>query len=255
MNDNEKSNDAAGKVCLITGGSSGIGLETAKLFAAEGYHVSICGRDSDRLIAAKDQIVAAAANHDQDVTCIANQIDLADVEQAKKLVRKTVESLGPISVLVNNASKAPMAAFEDISSETFEDTINVSIRSLFYLTQFVWAGMKEQKAGVVVNISSLSAVDPFPGFSLYGACKAWLDLMTHALAAEGAEYGLRVCSIRPGAVETPMLRGLFPDFPADQCVDPEDIANVVWQCVINPAEFESGIAFEVTNQPADQGDS
>lgn len=209
----------------------------------------------DRLTGAKDQIVAEGAIHGFNVTCFAAQIDLTDVEQAKKFVAQTVETLGPIGVLVNNASMAPLAPFEEISSETFESTVNIAIRSLFYLTQMVWADMKEQGSGVVVNISSLSAIDPFPGFSLYGACKAWLDLMTHALAAEGAEHGLRVCSIRPGAVETPMLRGLFPDFPAEQCVQPEDIAHVVWQCVINPDEFESGIAFEVTSQPVEQDDS
>ena len=247
--DNSSEPNGSNRVCLVTGGSSGIGLATAKLFAAKGYDVAICGRNMDNLIAAKDQVVAAGAAADQNVTCFAVQTDLTDVEQAKQLPGKVVESLGPIEVLVNNASMAPMSAFEEISSETFESTIDIAVRSLFYLTQAVWADMKQQGRGVVVNISSLSAVDPFPGFSLYGACKAWLDLMTHALATEGKEHGLRVCSIRPGAVETPMLRGLFPDFPADQCVQPEEIATAVWGCVEDPDKFPSGEAFPVTNQP------
>ena len=61
-----------------------------------------------------------------------------------------------------------------------------------------------------------------------------MDLMTHALAGEGEEFGIRICSIRPGAVETPMLRGLFPEFPADQCVQPSDIAQKIWGCVKRP---------------------
>ena len=108
--------------------------------------------------------------------------------------------------------------------------------------------MKESNAGTIINISSLSAIDPFPGFSLYGASKSWLDLMTLALAAEGKESNIRVCSIRPGAVETPMLRGLFPDFPSEQCVQPADIAEVIWGCVNDPATYPSGQAFPVTNQ-------
>ena len=175
--------------------------------------------------------------------------DLTDVEQAQKFVKNSIDQLKRLDVLVNNASMAPLASFEEITEQTFEETINIAVRSLFYITQIAWKQMKSQGRGVVVNISSLSAVDPFPGFSLYGANKAWLDLMTHALAAEGKEHGLRVCSIRPGAVETPMLRGLFPDFPADQCVEPTKIAEAVWGCVNDPAAFPSGQAFPITNQP------
>ena len=108
--------------------------------------------------------------------------------------------------------------------------------------------MLGQGGGVIVNVSSLAAVDPFPGFSLYGASKAWMDLLTVALATEGSEKGIRVCSIRPGAVETPMLRSLFPDFPTEQCVSPEAVAERIWGCVSDPQNYESGKAYEVTNQ-------
>ena len=104
-------------------------------------------------------------------------------------------------------------------------------------------------AATIVNVSSLSAIDPFPGFSLYGASKAWVDLLTEALATEGKECGIRVCSVRPGAVETPLLRGLFPDFPSDQCVSPDAVAEIILGCVASPEKFPSGGHFEVTTQP------
>ena len=251
---NNKNENSQARVCLITGGSSGIGLATARRFAAEGYHLAICGRRPGPLEDARKMVLAAGNEHS--IKCLNVISDMNDVEQAKSLGRQVLDHFGHIDVLVNNAATAPLAAFEDLSAETFEAAINTNVRSVFYLTQIVWREMKrraanqmetEQGGGVIVNISSLAAVNPFPGFSLYGACKAWLDLMTLALAAEGKESGLRVCSIRPGAVETPMLRGLFPDYPENQCVTPDEIAVAVWGCVSQPDKFPSGEAFAITN--------
>jgi NAD(P)-dependent dehydrogenase (short-subunit alcohol dehydrogenase family) len=235
-------------VCLITGGSSGIGLATARIFAANGYDLTICGRREEKLTESRQLILAASRPTDREPDCLTVVADLCDVEQANGVARQTIERFGRIDVLVNNAANAPLAPFEEISADVFESTINTNIRSLFYLTQLVWRQMQGQGRGTIVNISSLSAVDPFPGFSLYGACKAWLDVLTLALAGEGKPAGLRVCSVRPGAVETPMLRGLFPNFPEDHCVQPEEIANVVWGCVSDPEAYPSGEAFPVTNQ-------
>jgi NAD(P)-dependent dehydrogenase (short-subunit alcohol dehydrogenase family) len=248
------SNTNSTPVCLITGGSSGIGLASAKRFAGAGYHIAICGRRPAPLEAARNQITAAGQAHA--IRCHQQVVDLNDADQAKRFGEQVLDHFGHVDVLINNAATAPLSPFEDISVETFESAINTNIRSVFYLTQIIWKHMKqraqasplEQGRGVVVNISSLAAVDPFPGFSLYGSCKAWLDLLTFALAAEGKEIGLRVCSIRPGAVETPMLRGLFPDYPTEQCVRPEEIAEAVWGCVNEPEQYPSGAAFAVTNQ-------
>ena len=244
-------------VCLITGGSSGIGLATAVRFAGQGFHIAICGRRAAALQSAEQAIRLAGTAHPTE--CFSRVADLNDIEQAKQFGRAALDKFGRIDVLVNNAATAPLAPFEEISEEAFERTINTNVRSLFYLTQIVWSEMKRRAAatvivgapnrrGVVVNVSSLAAVDPFPGFSLYGACKSWLDLLTIALATEGRELGLRVCSIRPGAVETPLLRSLFPDFPATQCVPAEDIAEAIWGCVNRPQDFPSGQAFPITNQ-------
>ena len=172
-----------------------------------------------------------------------------DEARAREVAAETVSRFGRVDLLVNNAAASPLSPFHEISPETFEATINTNIRSLFYLTQVIWKKMRDQRAGVIVNISSLSAVDPFDGLGFYGACKAWMDLMTQSLASEGADLGLRVCSVRPGAVETPMLRRLFPDFPSEQCVEPRRIAETVWGCVSEPENYPSGEAFTITDQP------
>jgi NAD(P)-dependent dehydrogenase (short-subunit alcohol dehydrogenase family) len=91
--------------------------------------------------------------------------------------------------------------------------------------------MAENGGGVVVNISSVAADDPFPGFSAYGATKAFVNLFSRALHAEGSSRGIRVYCVAPGAVETQMLRGPFPEFPADQTLDADDVAAVV-ECLL-----------------------
>ena len=173
---------------MVTGGSSGIGLAVSRRFAAEGYQLAICGRNEQKLTAAANVIdqVALDAGHVNKVFSFV--ADLADVAQAKSFAAATLDRFAQVDVLVNNAALAPLAEFDAISPESFEATTNVNIRSVFYLSQTIWKSMKQRPAQVsktIVNISSLAAVDPFPGFSLYGACKAWVDLLTEALATEG----------------------------------------------------------------------
>ena len=233
-------------LCVVTGGSSGIGLATAMTFASKGFNLLICGRSEDRLKTAMEKILNAG---DGSCICLTRVLDLAEPGNALEFA-KTALTFGRVDVLVNNAGVAPLAPLEEVSEAELDQSLNVNIRSVFRLTQAIWPVMKEQGRGVIVNISSLAAIDPFPGFSLYGASKAWVDTFTIALGNEGKELGIQTYSIRPGAVETPLLRGLFPDFPAEQTVSPQEIADKIWQCVSQPEKFESGKAYMVTNQPS-----
>jgi NAD(P)-dependent dehydrogenase (short-subunit alcohol dehydrogenase family) len=249
------SSESALPVCVITGGSSGIGLATARLMRRSGYRIAICGRGAEQLSAAHEELVAIKQDNprepqnDGDQNVLAVQVDLDDAQQATEFIERAIEEFGTVDVFVNNAAMAPLEKFEDISADTFESLVNVNVRAGFYLTQRVWQQMIKSAGGTIINISSMAAVDPFPGFNLYGASKAWMDLLTQALAGEGESHDIRICSIRPGAVETPLLRRLFPDFPSDQCVSPERIAQMVLDCVRDPHDYRSGQFFPVTNQP------
>ena len=246
---NSMSNVFKEPVCIITGGSSGIGLATARKFFDAGYRISICGRSQERLDEAA-KLISAGDSLVDSKRLLTVAIDLEDTAQAKAFAQKSLEHFGRIDVLVNNAGVAPLSPFGAITEDSFEQLININVRSSFYLNQLVWNTMVKQGGGTIVNISSLAAVDPFTGFSTYGASKAWLDLLTHSMAQEGKVLNIRVCSVRPGAVETPLLRGLFPDFPTEQCVSPEAVAEVIWGCVDSPTDYPSGSAFPVTvDQP------
>ena len=235
-------------VACITGGSSGIGLATAIRLARRGYHLALCGRDPTRLAQALRTI--AQNSGPQEAAIEAMLSDLAAPEEITTWADRVIERFGRVDVLVNNAARATLHEMSDISDPDFEELVDTNIRGPFYLTQRLWAQMRQSGGGAIVNISSLAAIDPFPGFSLYGASKAWVETLSRALAQEGGPLGIRVYCIRPGAVETPMLRGLFPDFPTEQCVSADDVAAVIERCIIardtdNPPV---GVPIAVTNQ-------
>jgi NAD(P)-dependent dehydrogenase (short-subunit alcohol dehydrogenase family) len=233
-------------VIVISGGSSGIGLAIASRFAVGGYRVALIGRTESHLDTAAREVREATGSHDDVLPVLG---DLAAPSLAAECIAKVREAYGRIDVLVNAAGHAANAAFEAITLDEFEQTYAVNMRAMFRLTQEAWSIMKQQRMGVVINISSLAALSPFPGFTAYGASKAWVDLFTKAIANEGQGFGIRAFAIRPGAVETPMLRGLFPDFPADQTVAPEEVAEVAWAMVGEAFRFSSGQAINVTRQP------
>ena len=232
------------KVCAISGGTSGVGLATALRFVRHGCQVAICGRDVDRLKAAEQQLVAASsADH-----VLAINADLSKSDDAQRFVRETINRFGQVDLLVNNAAMAPLAPLDEMDDASIDACIDLNVRGVYYATRTAWSQMKQQGGGVIVNISSQAAIDPFPGFSLYGSTKAWIELLTVALAGEGREHGIRAYGIRPGAIETPMLRGLFEDFPAEQCVAPEEIADAIFALCGDAFANGSGQIVKVSRQ-------
>jgi NAD(P)-dependent dehydrogenase (short-subunit alcohol dehydrogenase family) len=221
-----------------------VGLATAIRFSTAGFRVFVCGRDKDRLEAAVSHIAAATIR--ENVGSLA--LDLADRQSAERLCRCVTERFGRIDVLVNNAATAPLAAIDELPDAVIEATIGLNIAAVYRLTRAVWPVMKGQGSGIIVNISSRAAVDPFPGFSLYGSSKAFVELFTLALAREGRPSGILAYCIRPGAIETPMLRGLFADFPADQAVAAEDVARLIHDVCQPGFRYSSGQVIDISRQ-------
>jgi 3-oxoacyl-[acyl-carrier protein] reductase len=221
-------------VCVVTGGSAGIGRAVALHFGARGYRVALCGRDAQALRAAEQEIARAAP------ACLALAMDVAEPEAPGRLIAEAVGRFGRVDVLVNNAGHAPLAPLDQISPADFDRAVAVNVGAVFRATRSAWPVMRRQGAGVIVNISSLASVDPFPGFSVYGACKAWVNLFTKAAADEGRPLGIRVYCVAPGAVETRLLRGLFKDFPAAQTLAPEEVAALVGVLCDEPLRHASG---------------
>ncbi len=210
-------------VCVITGGSSGIGLATASRFLDDGYRVVLCGRDSQRIAAAS----ASLRVGEDRLTSLT--LDIGDEGAGQQLIDHAVGIFGRLDVLVNNAGTAPLAAAHQMTPADFEATLATNIRGVFATTQAAWPHFRSQGGGAIVNISSLSATDPFPGLGVYGASKAWVELFTKVTAEEGREHKIRVFAVAPGAVDTPLLQSLFPDIPQDVRLSATEVAEIIFR--------------------------
>lgn len=222
------------RICVITGASRGIGLATALRFARAGWGVVIAARHEAELRAAADQVGALGA------ACEALAVDVGSEAGARELIEVARRRFERVDVLVNNAGYAPRAELERFTTQEFEQAIAVNVAAVFLTTRAVWPLLKAQGAGTIVNVSSLASVEPFPGFSVYGACKAWVNLFTQATAAEGRPLGIRVFAVAPGAVETAMLRENFPQFPRERTLEPYEVAAVIEQVCSAPLACASG---------------
>lgn len=210
-------------VCVLTGGSDGVGRATVLRFAAAGYDIVTCGRRREALASAAREVSELGA------ACEARVLDLREPDAAPRLIEAALTRFGRVDVLVNNAGHAECRPIAQMSDETAATTLAVNVHAVFAATRACWAAMHERRAGVIVNVSSLAAFDPFPGLNLYGAAKAWVNLFTRTTADEGRPVGIRAYAVALGAVNTPMLRGLFPDFPLDQALSPAQAAEFIFE--------------------------
>ncbi|MFI5732356.1 SDR family NAD(P)-dependent oxidoreductase [Kribbella sp. NPDC051587] len=176
-----------GKTALITGGTSGIGLATARLLVTAGAEVIISGRDVRRGEEAARSVQARFV-----------PADLADLESVAELSRQS----GPVDILVNNAGAFPTAMTIEQSVANYERIFDTNVRGAFFLVAALVPHMLARGAGSIVNVTSLAAHKAFAGTSAYGASKAALGSLTRTWAAEFAEGGVRVNSVAPGPTRT-----------------------------------------------------
>ncbi len=188
------------KVLIVTGSARGIGAAVMKLFAQRGY-IAV-GLD----ILAEGQAVAEEIKK-QGGEALFLQCDVADEKQVACCLEVVGERYGRVDVLVNNAGVVLVKPFDQITWAEFQRTTDINLGGHFLLCKYVLPYMKKQKSGVIVNMGSVSGHVGQMDHVMYGATKGAIIAMTRALAWELAPYNIRVNSISPGSVDTPMLRG------------------------------------------------
>ncbi|GIH25881.1 3-oxoacyl-ACP reductase [Acrocarpospora phusangensis] len=180
------------QVALVTGGTAGIGLETARGLAAAGAEVVITGRDVERGKQAVDTIDTIGSGRVRFV-----QADLSDLASVAALA----EQAGPVDVLVNNAGSFPAAPTVEQDVPGFEMVFNTNVRGPYFLVAMLVPHMLEQGRGAIVNVTTLATLKGYPGASVYSASKSALASLTRTWAVEFAPH-VRVNSVAPGSTRT-----------------------------------------------------
>jgi NAD(P)-dependent dehydrogenase (short-subunit alcohol dehydrogenase family) len=199
-----------GKTAIITGSGRGLGRNMALALAAAGANLVL-------LDVATDGIEEAAAIvRSMGRKAMASVVDVGDSAQVEAMVANVVKEFGTIDVLVNNAGITSRSPFEDLDEKAWEDILRINMGGIYRCSKYAGRVMKEQKSGSVINISSMSGLVGNRGGnnSHYCATKGGAIALTRSLAVEWAPYGIRVNSIAPGYMATPMTDRLKNNDPA-----------------------------------------
>ncbi len=233
-----------GKVVLITGGSSGIGLSAACKFAEAGAITIICARDEDQLLEAKKEILAAAGKQAQ---VFPYSVDITDAEACTQFVNTLQDEHGGVDFLINNAGRSIRRAIEASYDRfhDFERTMQLNYFGSLRVTMGLLPGMVAKKKGHVVNISSISVLINAPRFSAYVASKAALDAWTGCAASEYADQGVTFTTVNMPLVRTPMTAPtkIYENMPL---LDPKEAADMIVQaCVDKPVRVATRLGTAV----------
>jgi NAD(P)-dependent dehydrogenase (short-subunit alcohol dehydrogenase family) len=237
--------DLSGRVAIVTGASQGIGAAIAARFAAAGASVVVHYR-RDR--EAADAVVEAIA--DAGGTAVAVAADLTDDGGAEGLCQAALRRFGSIDILVNNAGQNfPLNALADISQAEWQAMFRDNVESMFLCTRAAAAEMRERGSGAIVNIGSISALNPASNHSHYNSAKAAVLAFTRSCAQELGHFGIRVNAVSPGLIHKDGIEEAWPDgverwlsrVPLGRLGQPEDIADACLFLASPAARWITGV--------------
>jgi glucose 1-dehydrogenase len=228
-----------GKVALVTGGSSGIGLAIAVRLASDGASVAVTARRLEQLEQATARIVGQGGR------ASAHRCDVGSSAEVEALVAAVLERYGRVDVLVNNAGHRSRAPFWEISDEEWDGVVGTILRGAFFCARSVvrhWMAVGEK--GRIINIGSIGAERATPTQAHYAAAKGGLRMLTRTMAVELAPHGIPVNCIDPGAIATPMI--------SDRLRNQADLdfyaSHIPWGAVGDPANVAAAVSFLASSE-------
>lgn len=235
-----------GKVAIVTGATSGIGMATARRFAGQGGRVAAAGRKKEVLAKIETPKIKTYA------------VDLTNERETAAFVQSVVKDFGGVDVLVNAAGIIASGSVENTTLPDYDLTMNINVRSVFQLTQLALPSIIERK-GNIVNVSSVTGLRSFPGVFAYCISKAAVDQLTRCAALELAPKGVRVNAVNPGVVRTNLHRnsGMNEDayaafverskttHPLGRIGEPEEIADLILFLASSKAGWITGVTYSI----------
>ncbi|MEK7104113.1 MAG: SDR family NAD(P)-dependent oxidoreductase [Patescibacteria group bacterium] len=239
--------DLKNKVAVVTGGRQGMGRAHSLKLAQLGCKVVVSDISQDDCEKVVDEIKKAGGE------AVAIKCDISKKDEVEAMVEKTIKEFGKIDILVNNAGVCQFGSFLDLTEQEWDKTLDINLKGYFLCSQAASREMVKQKSGVIVNIASIAMGQigmGFPGIVHYCASKGGIVAMAEAMALELAPLGIRVNSIAPGAIDTPMmnstkqdpkiLEGILASIPLKRVGKPEDIANAVAFLASDESSYMTG---------------
>jgi NAD(P)-dependent dehydrogenase (short-subunit alcohol dehydrogenase family) len=212
--------EITGQVTIVTGGGTGIGRGAALALAAAGARVIVCGRRLEPL----QETVQAIQTAGGQATAV--QADVSVADDVSRLVEEAVSRLGRIDILINNAGIGGGDYIHNHDIESWDRIMAVNLRGPFLMARAVLPHMRRQKSGHIINISSESGLEYYPGNGAYGVSKHALNALNEFMQRENQEFGIRVNAVCPGMVVTEMTEH-NPDLDHGRCMTPDDIADLI----------------------------
>ena len=237
-----------GKVCVITGGTRGIGYNIAKKMAANGANIAIIGRSI------KDDFVDKfKVENNNDVTVRGYQCDVSSFDEVKVSVNSIINDFGQIDILVNNAGIVKDKLVLTMKEEDFDDVINVNLKGSFNMIRHTFSHFAKRRSGSIINITSVSALLGTAGQANYVSSKAGVIGLTKTVARELAQRGVTCNAIAPGFIETDMTDKLSDklkeeyvgQIPMKKFGKTEDIANLAVFLASDLARYITGEVIRV----------
>lgn len=218
-------------MAIITGASSGIGKATALAFARSGIALALVGRSQSQL--------AQVAREVADIVEVkVYSLDLAQLEEIKPKFAQIDAEFGPSDILANIAGMGYTNPLSDTSLADWQQVIAINLTSVLQCIQGVLPGMRDRARGTIINVASIAAHHPFPGWGAYNVSKAGLIALSKTLAAEEKANGIRVMTISPGAVNTPLwdTQTVDADLDRSAMLTPQIVAQSILQAALLPKQ-------------------
>jgi NAD(P)-dependent dehydrogenase (short-subunit alcohol dehydrogenase family) len=226
-----------GKVCLVTGGSSGIGAATAVTLARKGAHIAVVAR---KVVPLPDSLLAAVEAHGTKARFV--EADVAEAEACRKCVEQVVQEFGRLDVLVHSAGGPVPGGFYAVSDESWMNAFAVHVHSVFWMSRAAAPHIAKQGGGAIILLGSAAGLRGCLGAFAYGVVKGALPQFARVLGRELAEQRIRVNCVSPGVIRTPFHDALSPEAAKNNIENriplhiegkPEDVAALIATLVEN----------------------